>query len=131
MKSFTVGSGIYRVSLSYVATRGNGLSVTLLGCNAPHIGGVAVAVPQTKIGGEGLTCDISQICLPGHKDVYAAAQVAKIIALGTNEAVSVSAGLHIDNATKDDIEQLMKNACVAAELFLQRYQLAFLFCVVL
>ena len=120
-KSFAVGDGKYRVVLSCTITNGKGICVTLLSADHPHIGGVALAVPRLKHDNTGLTCDISQICVPGHKDVHAACEVAKIIAVGINETVSVSAGLHIDNACKEDLEQLMKNARDAAENFLQQY----------
>lgn len=118
MKHFEAGQGTHLVSITVELTGGNGICAFLTGGSMPHVGGVAVAVPRKKSSGEGLTCDISQICVPGHKDVYAAAEVAKIIALESGEVTSVTAGMHMDSASKDDIAQLMENARKATKAWL-------------
>ncbi len=122
MKYFEAGQGAHLVSIAVEVTNGNGICAFLFGGNRPHVGGVAVAVPRKKSSGEDLTCDISQICVPGHKDVYAAAEVARIIALESGEVTSVTAGIHMDNASKDDILQLMENARKATKAWLANNQ---------
>lgn len=121
MKIVRVGEGKFRIELHVVTTKGHGISATLLSSNAPHIGGVVMAIPYQKPNGQGLSCDISQISVPKHKDIYAAVEVAKICALGTGETTCVSAGLHVDNANEEDIQQLIDNAKLAAEIWLARY----------
>lgn len=113
-------NGSYTIDLVLHTTGGRGLSGYLSGGTA-HVGGVAYAVPQPKIGGDGLTADISTICGPGHKDVYAAQKVAQRLCVATNEAVCICAGIHIDNATKEEIGQLLFLCLDAADRALQQY----------
>lgn len=116
-----VGKGSLRVELSVVATAGRGLSATLMGGDSHHLGGVVLGAFQPRINQEGATCDISQICLPGHKDVIAGAEVARILALSTQQPVSVACGIHSDNADAQVIGQLMDNCRNAAKLWVERY----------
>ncbi len=90
----------------------------LSGGDEPHVGGVAVAVPRSRSNGDGLTCDVSQICVPGHKDVLAAASVATALARGTGEVTSVTAGIHVEGATPEDLERVMGNVRKVADIWL-------------
>lgn len=114
VSTFEAGSGKYRVSVTVEDTGGRGLIVSVLGGTRPHVGGAVVAIPRAKTQGEGLTCDVSQVCLPGHKDVYAAVEVAKYLAVRTGEPVSATAGMHVDHASKEDIACLLENSIEAA-----------------
>lgn len=124
MEQVVVGQGSMCVVLSVEETGGNGLCVSLFGGDTPHVGGVVLGVPQPRLWQEGLTCDISQICLPAHKDVFAGAEVAKILAVGTGQPVSVTCGVHADNATQDDIAQLVENCRSAARSWLESHPAA-------
>lgn len=118
----TAGEGRFAVRLSVVGTGGKGLCAALMGGESPHVGAVVLGVPSPKLEGEGTTCDISQICLPGHKDAVAAAKAARILALGTGEPVSVTCGVHVDAADSQDIARLVSNCEEAARLWLDRYE---------
>lgn len=122
MSSIEVGEGSLRIRLEVEQTRGCGLCAFLAGGDEPHVGGVAVAVPRLRSSGGGLTCDVSQICVPGHKDVLAAASVATALALGTGEVVSVTAGIHVNDATSEDLERVMANVGEAADLWLASHR---------
>ena len=87
-----------------------------------HVGGVAYAVPRPKSSGEGLTADLSTICGPGHKDVYAAQTVAKQLCLATNETVCICAGLHLDHARQAQIKEMMDNCTQAAQQAAEAYE---------
>lgn len=87
-----------------------------------HVGGVAYAVPRPKSSGEGLTADLSTICGPGHKDVYAAQAVAKTLCLATNETVCICAGLHLNHASRAQIEEMMDNCAQAAQQAAEAYK---------
>lgn len=119
MVAYSCGCAPFKVTLRVVRTEGRGICALVTGGTSPHVGGIAVAVPRGRSDGEGMTCDISQICVPGHKDVYAAAEAARIIALGTGEVVSVTAGIHVDDATEDQIALLMENVAGAVKRFLE------------
>lgn len=120
----SAGEGGFKVELTTFETSGRGVCAMLVGGGSPHVGGVAVAVPRPKTNQVGITCDISQICLPGHKDVYAASIVADILAKGLNEPVSVTAGIHMDGAGEEDIALLLGNAKSCAETWLRQHCLA-------
>lgn len=109
----TAGSGPCAVRLTLSTTQGRGLCGFLTGGTA-HVGGVAYAVPRPKSSGEGITADISTICGPGHKDVYAAQTVAKQLCLATGETVCICAGLHLDHASGAQIKEMMENCAQAA-----------------
>lgn len=107
--TWTAGSGKLAVSASAFGTGGNGLCVMLTGGEKAHVGGTAYAVPRMRSDGTGLTADISTICGPGHKDVYAAAAAAKNISIMFNEPVCVTAGIHVDHAGEEEIAELDRN----------------------
>lgn len=121
MKQIAVGEGSFRVTLGVEGTNGSGVCAFLFGGDTPHVGGVVLGVPQRRLWEDGLTCDISQICLPAHKDVFAGAEVAKILAMGTNQPVAVTCGVHVDNANSEDIAKLLENCRLAAREWLERY----------
>lgn len=114
MESVTVGEAPFCVTMNVETTDGCGLIVSVLGGTKPHVGGVAVAIPRMKSSGDGLTADVSQLCVPGHKDVYMAAEISKILAVETGQPVAVTAGVHVDTARAEEISQLMENARLAA-----------------
>lgn len=115
------GDESMKVRLEVSSTNGNGLIASLLGGDRFHLGGIAVAIPRERSNMPGMTCDVSQICLPGHKDVLAASLAAKALALGTGEPVAVSAGIHVDNASESEIERIMVNVETAVKVWLDSY----------
>lgn len=118
----TAGSGPCAVRLILSTTQGRGLCGFLTGGTTAHVGGVAYAVPRPKSSGEGLTTDISTICGPGHKDVYAAQAVAEKLCLATNETVCICAGIHVDHASRQQIAQMMEFCEQAAQQAVERYR---------
>lgn len=122
-KEIQAGEGKYKVSLAIHGTEGKGLCGFLRGGTRPHVGGVAFAVPRPRSSGDGMTTDISSICAPGHKDVFAAQKVAERICLGTLETVSICAGIHIDKASDEEVRLLMKACLEAADSFVREYSL--------
>jgi len=76
----------------------------------PHIGAVAVAVPRKSLTGDGSdSASASVICITGHKEDEIARQIALRLSSAWQCVVTVSAGVHIDDATKDDIVLLYAN----------------------
>lgn len=118
---WTAGEGRLKVSLMMSGTGGKGLCGFISGGERAHVGGVAYAVPRAKTSGEGLTADVSAICGAGHKDVYIAQTMVKLICTGTNETVSLTSGVHVDKASAEELAQLQKNCMTAAEEFVKAY----------
>ena len=116
------GNGRTAILLSAFGTGGNGLCVMLTGGELAHIGGVAYAAPRNKSNADGITADISTVCGSGHKDVYAAAIAAKKICVSLGETICVTAGIHVDNATPEELERINKNVEAVTDAFIVSYQ---------
>lgn len=95
---------------------GTDYSVTVCGGTLFHVGAVAVAYPIN----DSLEVVVDELFVPEHKDHFAARIFAEHMAkmLGCN--ISVSAGIHIDDATKDEIELLLKNCRLCCDLLIHK-----------
>lgn len=110
------GDGKHHVDLWWHDT-GRGVIIVLTGGESPHIGGVVVSTPRESLRGGAISCDSCVIPLTAHKDHIVGQQVAEAICCATNVPVSVSAGIHVDNATSDDLLEFQRNcAALASEL---------------
>lgn len=113
------GKGRTKVTLIVHTTGGNGFSGFLFGGETPHVGGTAYSVPRYDRDKSHLTADISTICGPGHRDILAAQKAASIISIGTGQCTCITAGIHTDMATSDEINTLMDNCAKAADRFVE------------
>ncbi len=104
--SFETGEGKYKVYL-HMLFCGKDASVCIYGGDTPHIGAVAVAVPRKSLTGDGSnSASASVICITGHKEDELARSIALKLSSVWQCNVTVSAGVHIDEAKKEDIEIL-------------------------
>ncbi len=88
---------------------GKDLSVSIFGGETPHIGAVALAVANIDGYSRRYSPTINIITVMDHKDDEIARFVAKDLAIYFDTQVVVSAGVHIDDATKDDLIIIMEN----------------------
>lgn len=93
---------------------GEDISVTLVGGSLEHIGAVSLAVYEPERD----SATVSTICSYGHRDDYLASMYAKRISSSLKCTVSVSAGVHIDNASAEDIKELSAEAESALSILL-------------
>jgi len=91
---------------------GEDLLVVLTGGEKPHCGAVALALPS-KI----TSCSV--ISVPEHKDGDIAKPLAEKIAKKTGKKVVLVAGIHVDNATPNDIRTLIANSEKEVDKFLE------------
>ncbi|MCX8182140.1 MAG: hypothetical protein N3D12_03365 [Candidatus Methanomethyliaceae archaeon] len=94
------GEGRHRVYLDLIKV-GRDLVIYIGGGEEPHIGAVSICSQS----GEPLT-----FSLPNHKDYIVSHNAAKKIFNETGRKTVVIAGIHVNNASKEDILQLLKNA---------------------
>ena len=121
MTELTLGEGRFRLRLRALGTGGNGLVVFLTGGDRPHLGGASLAAPPSA-GSTGLShCDSWDVTLPGHKDKDLAASLARQICLAVDEPVSVNVGIHVENASGDDIARLARLAEEIVGKFVAQY----------
>ncbi len=104
------GEGKCRV-WAYFFLMGKDLVVGICGGEKPHIGALAVSEPRPSRNKPGVTSSTSSvITLYGHKDDIVARETADNLARETNRIVTVTAGIHVENATKKEIETLLENS---------------------
>jgi len=114
--SLITGEGKHQVCLRALFC-GKDVSICIFGGDVPHIGAVAVAVQRKSLTGDGSdSASVSVICITGHKEDELARKIALRLSSKLLCNVTVSAGVHIDDASMDDItilstniEELMKN----------------------
>ena len=86
---------------------GNDIVLLVGGGDKPHIGGIVVCKPNEPP---------YILSLPKHRDVEALKIIASIVSKKYNTTCSVIGGIHIDNATKDEINKILENCRKLAEL---------------
>lgn len=87
---------------------GDELLIIIGGGEKPHMGGISICTGTPPIS----------ISLPNHKDYLISHNAAWKIHRKYNRNVIVICGIHIDNATKEDIEILLRNSEKCIEKFI-------------
>lgn len=110
-----------RFSLELTVIRmGEDLCVSLSGGDSPHIGAVALAVPHPGLrDSTEADASVSLLTVTGHKEDELSRNIARNMAIACNCRVSVSCGIHVENAGKKDIDRIL---AVAAEMTEQAVQ---------
>ncbi len=107
MSSFSAcaGDGKYAV-LAEALLCGEDISVCVCGGTKPHIGASALAVYEPERD----SATVSVMTVYSHRDDKVAAYFAKAISREIKRTVSVSAGIHIDDAAPEELERLWNNS---------------------
>lgn len=95
----TLGEGKYKVSLKKHQI-GSDILLVLTGGEQPHIGGIVLCEPGKK------TRFISR---GSHKDYIVLEPLAKAACDKYNTTIVAVGGIHIMNASKEDIDQVVQN----------------------
>ncbi|SHJ61928.1 prenylated flavin chaperone LpdD [Propionispora hippei] len=107
--SLTVGDKPYVIT-AVVTLCGHDAVIAVGGGEAPHVGAAALASSRPSLEQNGgISATASVLCVMGHKDDLLARDAAMRLASRLNTTVLVSVGLHVDQATKEDIRQLQVN----------------------
>ena len=104
------GEGIYSVE-AFARFVGDDISVTVGGGTLYHIGAVSLAVYEEIRD----SATLSTVSVHTHRDDAVAAAFAKTISREMKCTVTVSAGIHVDNAGEEDIAALQKNSIKCCE----------------
>ncbi len=100
------GAGRFQVEAVAVHTS-HSICIYLGGGEKPHIGCVVLAEPRPSLSPHGgQSCTSSVINLLAHKDDIFARKLAESLCIATGLVVSVSAGVHVHDASNDDIENM-------------------------
>ncbi len=91
--------------------QGVDLCVSLYGGDKGHIGAVALAQPRPSLTDPTqLSASTSVVTVCGHKEDGLAYDVAESLAQKINGIVTVSCGIHMDNASQQQIQQIVRIA---------------------
>lgn len=108
-KQLEIGRNPYKISAT-VTLCGTDVAVIIGGGEKPHVGAVGLASPRPSLKDASIvSASVSVICVLGHKDDILAREAALLLSSKFNINVVVSVGVHLDNATKEDIEKLKDN----------------------
>jgi len=111
-----VKDGKYTIESVVVKTM-SGINVYLGGGEKSHIGTVVVSIPRPSLTGDGSTsCTTSLFNLISHKDDILAVPLAEELAKQLKQVVVVSAGVHIEKATSEEITRIKKNLVIIKNL---------------
>lgn len=111
--SFTFGSGPLAVTARAELVGGDVVAV-VTGGTSPHAGAVALAVPCEPTP-EGTDCSAGVLCAPGHRDDIPARLLSLRLCKALRRTVCMTVGIHLDNASADDIRALLRHAESAVE----------------
>ncbi|MFW9794086.1 MAG: hypothetical protein ACFFEE_07290 [Candidatus Thorarchaeota archaeon] len=103
---------------------GKDLLVAIYGGDEHHIGGAAVAYPTQSHYRDATTVSVSTITLPGHKDYVVANTSAEKMCKALEIPVIVTVGIHYDNATKKDIDEIISVVETLVQDAISHYQKA-------
>lgn len=106
-----------RYEIRIIAVDCNGdYSVTVGGGTHPHIGATAIGFGKMPDGSRPkYSAPVSSIVCLNHKDDIVARMLASKLADAWHTTVSVTAGIHVDDATSEELKTLQENVMKAAE----------------
>lgn len=99
MSQIIVGEGKHRVFFDKVIVD-NDLILIVGGGETSHVGGVVICEPDQPL---------QMLALTGHKDITVLQPLAIAACRKYKRRVTVLGGIHIDNASKDDITAIINN----------------------
>jgi len=110
MQQYHVGGQVREQVWAQVSELGSDLMVYIGGGEEPHLGAVALGSPEpARPGYAESTATVSVISVYGHRDDEVARYAAKMLSAALGCQVAVVAGIHIDNASPEELAILMAN----------------------
>lgn len=106
------GRGKYCI-MAQVQFIGEDILVSVWGGTKPHIGSVAVAQVRPSLKDPRRSSATSSVInLPGHKDDIVSRMFAERISSAMNTCCIATAGIHVDNASDEELSKILRN-CAA------------------
>jgi hypothetical protein len=117
MHTFSVGEGQFKLT-AYVIPLDEGLTITLAGGKS-HVGSTVMSIPRPSLADPQVTsCTSSVLNQLGHKDDSLALLFAEAICIKFKIPVVATAGVHIHEACKEDVQLVLSNAQKLLEIVL-------------
>jgi hypothetical protein len=105
---FESGTGRFKL-YGIVILCGNDICICICGGDKHHIGAVALASPRKSLKSNNISSSTSVLCSLGHKEDDLVRTLSLDISRMFNCQSSVSAGIHIENASIEEINMLYEN----------------------
>lgn len=100
---------------------GDDWNVTICGGSRHHVGAVAIACKKTPDGTVlKHKATVSSFSVLDHKDDIVARKMSVFLADRMNTTVTVTAGIHIDDATIEELIMLQENCVKACEELIEK-----------
>ena len=103
---------------------GNDVLVTIYGGDEHHIGGVSIAFLTKSHYRDADTVSVNTLTFPGHKDYIVANSAAERLAKALRKSIVVTVGIHMDNASKEEIEETVEAVKTMVDETITFYQYA-------
>ena len=103
---------------------GNNLLIAIYGGDEHHIGSVAAAFPTQSHYRDAMTVSVSTLTYPGHKDYVVANSAAEKICKALDVPTVVTVGIHYDNASTGEIQEIISVVNDLVEEIVTHYQKA-------
>lgn len=117
--TFQVGEGRTIVNAIFHNTK-QGIQVLLTGGTTPHIGAVVMALPRHSLKKDNsLSSDCFILPVPGHKDHIPAQLIAQSLAEAFDIPCVVTAGIHSDDISQQEIEDILKNTQILLQKMIE------------
>ncbi|PIE69686.1 MAG: hypothetical protein CSA21_00880 [Deltaproteobacteria bacterium] len=99
---------------------GDDLNISISGGDKGHIGAVALSQARPSLADSTSTsASTSVITVCGHKEDRIACEIAERVAVEINGVVSVACGIHVDNATRGQIEAILASTRLLVDNLLE------------
>ncbi|RDE15097.1 MAG: hypothetical protein C4K48_04725 [Candidatus Thorarchaeota archaeon] len=103
---------------------GKDLLITIYGGDEHHLGGVAVAYETKSHYRDASTVSVSTLTFPGHKDYLISNSTAEQVCKALKKSTVVTTGIHYNNATKGEIDAIIKAVDWLTKELISHYQKA-------
>ena len=109
-------AGIIEKKLSFITIKASLTKIgddynLLISGGKEHIGCTVLALPRPSLTGDGtISATSSVINVTGHKDELVCRYLAERLCAYANAAVVCTGGIHADNISKDQIDEIMQAA---------------------
>jgi hypothetical protein len=104
-----IGTGRCCLDL-FIYNTGQGIQALLVGGERPHIGGVVLALPRLSLESETKASgDYFILPVPRHKDTITGEMVAEILVQNFKVPISVTAGIHSDDISAEELAEISAN----------------------
>ena len=116
----SAGEGRLSVTGALTITDGGGV-LQLYGGTREHVGSVTVSIPRPSLMDSDCTSVTSSVInLLSHKEEFVGRPAAEMLAVALDRPVVCIAGIHVDEATNDELKLLSKYSEDVVRLLIQK-----------